>query len=59
MAATFTPKDSSIATAGGAAARVIAGTIPGARLEIVPQQGDAPHTGAPEAVAAAARSVAG
>lgn len=45
--------------AGSAAARVVAAAIPGARLEIVPEQGDAPHSGAPQAVAAAARSVAG
>ena len=44
---------------GTAAARVVAGAIPGARFESVPQQGDAPHTGAPDAVAAAARSLAG
>lgn len=45
--------------AGTAAARVVAGAIPGARFESVPQQGDAPHGGAPGAVAAAARSLAG
>lgn len=45
--------------AGSARARIVAGAIPGARIEIVPQQADAPHTGAPDVVAAAARSVAG
>lgn len=45
--------------AGMGAARVVAGAIPGARLEIVPQQGDAPHTGAPDTVAATARALAG
>ncbi|MBM4242261.1 MAG: alpha/beta fold hydrolase [Deltaproteobacteria bacterium] len=44
---------------GTAAARILAGAIPGARLEVVAQQGDAPHTGAPAAVANAVRSIAG
>ena len=45
--------------AGSAAARVLAGAIAGARLEIVPQQGEALHVDAPDAVASAARSIAG
>lgn len=43
---------------GSAAARTIAAAIPGARLELLPQQGDAPHVTAAEVVAAAIQSVA-
>jgi len=43
---------------GVAAARLIAAQIPGARLEIVEQQQDAPHVGAPEPVVAAIRALA-
>jgi 3-oxoadipate enol-lactonase len=45
--------------AASAAARKIAAVIPGARLELVPQQGDALATVAPNVVAAAARSIVG
>jgi pimeloyl-ACP methyl ester carboxylesterase len=44
--------------AGAAAARVLATRIAGATLELVPEQDDAPHVGAPDAVAAAIRTLA-
>jgi pimeloyl-ACP methyl ester carboxylesterase len=43
---------------GTAAARQLASAIPGARLEVVPGQGEALHVDAPDAVAGAVRAIA-